>query len=66
MGATPGAEVLDCRGGEPPGEEVEVRLDCCWAALSKRLKFWPGGLDAGEAELSARDRCCCGFGEGPF
>ena len=65
MGATPGAEILDWRGGEPPGEEVEVRLDC-WAALSKRLKFWPGGLDAGEAVLSARDRCCCGFGEGPF
>ena len=65
MGATPGAEVLDWRGGEPPGEEVEVLLDC-WAALSKRLKFWLGGLDAGEAVLSARDRCCCGFGEGPF
>lgn len=28
IGATPGFDVFAWRGGEPPGDEVEVRLDC--------------------------------------
>ena len=66
IGATPGAEVLPGRGGEPPGEEVDVRLDC-WAAVSKRPKDWLWGLEAGEEVLSARERCWgWGLGDGPL
>ena len=62
---TPGpAEPLVCRGGEPPGDEVEVRLDC-WAVVSKRLKPWLCAFDAGDEVLLARERCCCELGEGP-
>ena len=71
IGATPvpmGA-VADfvCRGGDPPGDDVEVRLDC-WAAFSKKLKLC--GLEAGDEVLLARERCCCccccrGLGDGP-
>ena len=44
MGATPevpdGPEALLPFGGEePPGDELEVRLEC-WAALSKRLNVF--------------------------
>lgn len=66
MGATPplvGADPLLGWGEESPGDEVEVRLDCC-APLSKRLKFW-GLFEAGDELLLARDRCCWGFGDGP-
>ena len=28
IGATPGLMVLPGRGGDPPGEDVDVRLDC--------------------------------------
>jgi hypothetical protein len=52
MGATPGPFDLlgPGMGGEPPGDELEVRLDC-WA--SKRLKagFW---VEDGEELLLAR------------
>lgn len=50
------------RGGDPPGDDVEVRLDC-WAAFSKRLKLWV--LEAGDEVLLARERCCNGLGDGP-
>ena len=64
----PGAEVFAVRGGEPPGEEVDVRLDC-WAVASKRLKPWDWALETGEEVLFARERwcCCCWvFGDGPL
>ena len=59
MGATlPTAAVfILCRGGDPPGEEFDVRLDCC-AALSKRLNEVVG-FDEGEDVLFARERRCC-------
>ena len=54
------------RGGDPPGDEAEVRLDC-WAALfSNRLKLV--GFDDGEELLFARERCldcCITTGDGP-
>lgn len=53
MGATPAVfeDLTPWRGGEPPGDEFEVRLDCC--VLSKRLKvgFW---LELGDELLLAR------------
>jgi hypothetical protein len=59
MGATPElVGALPWRGGEPPGEEVDVRLDC-WAVDSKRLKPL-GGFEDGDEVLFARDRCCPG------
>lgn len=68
MGATPepiGAvdDLVAWRGGDPPGDDVDVRLDC-WAAVSNRLKLLL--LEDGEALLFARDRCWgCVFEEGP-
>jgi hypothetical protein len=58
MGATlEPVAALPCRGGEPPGEDVEVRLDC-WA-FSNNAKL-AGFVEDGEDVLFARDRCCCG------
>jgi hypothetical protein len=60
MGATP--ELVGAlppwRGGDPPGEDVDVRLDC-WAADSNKLKLLVG-LEDGDEVLLARERCCPG------
>jgi hypothetical protein len=56
MGATELCDLLPAalvRGGESPGDELLVRLDCA-AALSKTLLV--GGLDCGLEVLLARDR----------
>jgi hypothetical protein len=58
MGATPdeATGVVDIRwerGGEPPGDDADVRLD--WAcALSNKLK--DADFDDGEEALLVRDR----------
>lgn len=56
---------LVVRGGEPPGDDVEVLEDCCAAfPESNTEKFW--AFEAGEELLSARERLPDGFGEGPL
>ena len=74
MGAgAPGLPAV--RGGEPPGEDVDVRDDCCCCAAavagfaglplpSKSEKF--GALEAGEDVLSARECRPEALGEGPL
>ena len=41
-------------GGEPPGEDVLVRLDC-WAGGPSKTPLLPAGLDCGLAVLPALD-----------
>ena len=65
MGAGAAPDLV-VRGGEPPGEELEVRELCCAAVVvgSKSEKFC--ALDAGEELLLARERGPEAFGEGPL
>jgi hypothetical protein len=79
MGA--GAPALGWTGGDPPGEEADVRDDC-WALLvlllvllplfmllllaSKSEKLCGFDADAGEELLLLRDRIPLGFGDGPL
>lgn len=66
MGAGAAPSLL-VRGGEPPGDELEVRELCCAvvaAVGSKSEKFC--ALDAGDELLLARERGPEVFGEGPL
>lgn len=52
LGLLPGAPA---RGGEPPGEDALVRLDCC-AAGASNTPLLLGALDWGLALLLVRER----------